>query len=159
MSRHIAATIAVASLLATAALGGCFNPTYPVDLACGEDNWCPPGQICNLAGICVLDTGEPFPDASPFDSPPPPFVVSIDIGDDQTLNVDDTYQFSVVQVYSDDSRVPIDVSELVIWRSTDNGIVFLDFNGLATASSAGQATVTGRYEGLVDDAEVTVVAP
>lgn len=140
-------------------LAGCFNPTYPENLPCAEDGWCPAGQICNAASICVVDTGEPLPDAAVTDAPPPPFVVGIDIGEDQALNVDDTYQFSVVEVYSDGNRVPVDPGELVVWRSTDNAVVFLDFNGLATASSEGAATVTGRYEGLVDAAEVTVVAP
>lgn len=141
-------------------IAGCFNPSYPENLPCDpEDGWCPSGQMCNSANICVPDTGEPQPDASPFDAPPPPVIVGIDIGDDLTMNVDDTAQFSVALVYSDDSTVPVDPSELVIWRSSNNAIVRIDFNGLATADAPGQVSITGRYDGLVDVAEVVVNAP
>ena len=146
-------------LLAILCAAGCFKPDYPQNLPCGEENWCPPGQVCNAASICVIDTGEPLPDANNIDAVPPPFVIGIDIGEDVSMNVGDTLQFSAVEVWSDGARIPIDAGELLIWRSTDNGIVWLDFNGLATAETAGAATVTGRYEGLIDAAEVTVVAP
>lgn len=30
----------------------CFDPTYPVGLACGSDGWCPSGQWCQSDGSC-----------------------------------------------------------------------------------------------------------
>ena len=155
MTRRCALGCALIGLAALA--GACFNPTYQENLPCDPDGWCPPGQTCNsINNLCEItvdgDGGAP-------DAPPAPFVVAIDIGADVTLNVGETRQFTVTEVYSDGARLSVPADELVIWRSTDNGVVWFDPAGLATAESAGAATVTGRYQGLADAAEVMVVAP
>lgn len=157
---HVHASIAACrfgAVVVLAALGACFNPTYPENLPCDPEGWCPPGQTCNpINNLCVVAVDG---DGGVEDGPPAPFAVAIDIGADTTMNVGDTLQFTVTEVYSDGARVSVPADELVIWRSTDNGVVWLDSYGLATAESAGAATVTGRYQGLADAAEVTVVAP
>jgi cysteine-rich repeat protein len=49
-------------------LGACFGPAYPVGLPCSENRTCPPGQTCDVDGICrvdpldgLLDGGGPGP--------------------------------------------------------------------------------------------------
>ncbi|MCP4228515.1 MAG: hypothetical protein GY773_34620, partial [Actinomycetia bacterium] len=109
-----------------ALVSSCFNPSYPEGLGCDVDGWCPPGLVCNRAAVCVAadgDGGAGGGDALVGMGA----LVSISIGDDRTIETGATYQFTITGTYQDDSEVVID--ELAIWRSTDNGIVWLDFNG------------------------------
>lgn len=46
--------------------GGCFNPRYPEGISCSEAQTCPPGQICDVDGVCRrVAQQEPPPDAAP----------------------------------------------------------------------------------------------
>lgn len=43
-------------------LGACFGPSYPVGLPCSENRTCPPGQTCDVDGICRLEPVPPDAD-------------------------------------------------------------------------------------------------
>jgi cysteine-rich repeat protein len=36
-------------------MGACFEPIYPIGIPCSENLTCPPGQTCDVDGICRLD--------------------------------------------------------------------------------------------------------
>jgi hypothetical protein len=56
-------------------LAGCWQPAYPVGLACSDAGTCPPEQVCR-AGVCHQPDDPIPPDAGPFDgstdAPDPP---------------------------------------------------------------------------------------
>ncbi len=145
---------------------GCFSPSYPENLACDVDGWCPPGQTCNAQDICVSgDDGGSAADAGPvadasdvtdaeiFDANDLGALLSISIGDDVTLAVEETHQFEVTATYE---LGTLTVTDWAIWRSSNTAIAWVDFTGLVTAAAVGQVTITATYEGRVDDAVVTV---
>ena len=41
-----------APVLVLLCASGCFQPSYPDGLACGENNFCPAGQQCGSDGHC-----------------------------------------------------------------------------------------------------------
>ena len=43
-------------------LDACFEPSYPVGLRCSENRTCPPGQTCDVDGICRIEPLPPEPD-------------------------------------------------------------------------------------------------
>jgi hypothetical protein len=140
------------------ALFGCFNPSYPEGLQCDEDGWCPPGQVCNLAHYCVAGSSDAGVDALAFDAAPPDadglgVLLSISIGDDVTITVGGTHQFTVTAHYE---LADVAVTEGIIWRSSATGVAGIDFNGLASGVSAGVSEITGRWAGRVDAALLTV---
>lgn len=145
----------VCGLVATA---GCFDPTYPVELECGPDNYCPPGQTCSSIRICELN---PDPSLVPDARPGPDATVrmgeieSIDIGPDLTLTLAETHTFVVTSTYSDGMQ--IEENALVIWTSSSTATVFVDFQGVARPQAVGTATVTADFNGQVNSAVVTVV--
>lgn len=143
-------------------LAGCFSPSYPENLACDMDGWCPPGQACNAANVCVLASGGNDagfadggigPDSSPDALEGLGQLVGISIGDDVVLEVGQTHQFPLIGIY-ENGMEPI--TEFAIWESTDNNVMFVDFMGVAHAQGSGTATATARYNGRVDTALVTV---
>lgn len=141
-------------------VGGCFNPSYPEGLQCDLDGWCPPGQVCNAGNYCVggsADGGSTI-DALLFDAAPPDAdglgaLLSISIGDDVTIAVNGQHQFTVTAHYELGDITP---TESIIWRSDNTAVAGVDFNGLSTGIAAGTAEITGRWEGRVDGAIVTV---
>ena len=148
-------------LLVSAALGaGCFNPDYPVGLQCDSDGWCPPGQVCNIANYCVAgdaDGGSDV-DALLWDAPPPDSdglgaLLSISIGDDVAIQVTETHQFTVTAHYE---LADVTVTEGIIWRSGATTVAGIDYNGLATGVSPGVAEISGRWQGRIDTALLTV---
>lgn len=151
---------AAAIILALAA-AGCFSPDYPENLACSSDGWCPPGQVCNAANVCIA-RGDGS-DAAPVDASVGPDgpdalqglgqLVGISIGDDVTIAVGETHQFPLIGIY-ENGMEPI--TDFAIWESSQTTVFFIDFNGLATGEGAGTATATCRYNGRVDTAQVTV---
>jgi hypothetical protein len=152
----------VALALSAVAAAACFNPSYPQELPCGPQDWCPPGQSCNAAGLCVAtadgdggpdgDSGNGgMPDASELGN-----LLSISIGDDVVLPVEGTHQFVIIGTYENGTA---EITDFAMWESSDNAIASVDFTGLATARSAGAATITARYQGRIDAATVTVTAP
>jgi hypothetical protein len=155
------AFVAVAGML----LGGCFSPSYPENLPCDVDGWCPPDQMCNAAQICIAvaggdgDGGAVIGDGGvPFDGAPDALngmgqLLSITIGDDVTLSIGMTHQFNVTANYEGGS---IMVTDEVIWQSNATSVAFVDFTGLTTAAGAGVAEITARYMGRADLAVVTV---
>lgn len=150
-------------LCAAAAISliACFSPDYPKDLSCAPDGWCPPGQTCNAANMCVAtsggggDGGAGGPDATPGPDADNGLgaLMSISIGDDVTIPVGGTHQFTVTGIYENGTQP---ITDFAIWESDNNSVMYLDFNGLATGAAAGTATATARYDGRVDSAIVTV---
>lgn len=53
-------------------LGACFEPTYPVGIPCSGNDTCPPGQTCDLDGICRVDPVEPPGPPDGGSAPEPP---------------------------------------------------------------------------------------
>ncbi|RMH41358.1 MAG: hypothetical protein D6689_11365 [Deltaproteobacteria bacterium] len=152
---------AIALAAVAAALAACFDPDYPVGLPCGPDRFCPPGQQCSADNVCVApasgDAGaaaDAEPTADARDDGGLGRLLSIDIGPDVTLALGDTYTFTVTATYERGTRV--EDNTRTIWRSSDNGVVFVDFMGVAKPQSPGTATVTADFEGRVDTADVTV---
>jgi len=60
----MARPVAVSLLLLAAS---CFQPSYPVGLACSDAGTCPPGQVCRAA-LCRYPGDEGPPDAGPDDA-------------------------------------------------------------------------------------------
>ena len=147
-------------VLGASAMGiaGCFEPTYPTDLECGPDNFCPPGQTCSSIRICELN---PDPSIAPDARIGPDATVrmgeieSIDIGPDLTLSLAETHTFVVTSTYSDGMQIEENV--LVIWTSSSTATVFVDFQGVARPQAVGTATVTANFNGQVNSAVVTIV--
>jgi hypothetical protein len=146
--------------LALATTAACFSPTYPDNLPCDPDGWCPPGQACAAGNVCVRTGGTPGSDAGAgadavvTDAGGLGDLLSISIGGDLTLAVAETHQFVITGTYERGTEV---ITGFAVWDSTDNLIVRVDFMGLATAESPGTATVRARYEGRVATAIVEVV--
>ena len=140
---------------------GCFSPSYPENLPCDVDGWCPPDQMCNTAQVCVAVAGNGSDGGAVSDGGPPGpdaingmgQLLSISIGDDVTLSVSMTHQFTVTANYE---AGPVIVTAEVIWQSSATAVAFVDFTGLTTAASAGTAEITARYMGRADLAVVTV---
>jgi len=44
-------------------VGGCFDPSYPVEIPCSPEGTCPPGQMCHL-GTCLTEGGGELTDCS-----------------------------------------------------------------------------------------------
>ncbi len=150
-------------LLSAALSAGCFNPDYPVGLQCDTDGWCPPGQVCNAAHYCVAgdaDGGSDV-DALLWDATPPDAdglgaLLSISIGDDVTIAVSETHQFEVTAHYE---LADVTVTEGIIWRSSLTTIAGINYDGLATGVAAGTTEISGRWQGRVGTAQLTVTAP
>jgi hypothetical protein len=82
-------------------------------------------------------------------------IESIDIGPDLTLSLAETHTFVVTATYSDGTQ--IEENALVIWTSSSNATVFVDFQGVARPQAVGTATITANFNGQVNSAVVTVV--
>ncbi len=150
------------AVLALVLATGCFSPTYPENLACDVDGWCPPGQGCNASNICIANSDGS--DGGSFDAAIGPdgqtdalqglgMLVGISIGDDVTIAVDETYQFPLIGIYENGMQP---IADFAIWESSETTVFFIDFQGIATGEGAGTATATARYAGRTDSAEVTV---
>jgi hypothetical protein len=150
-------TLATAIIVSTLLVGACFDPDYPVGLACDPTGWCPPGQRCNFSNTCVVDSdaGQPNGDGGGGIDATEGLgnLVGIDIGPDVTIAVNGTHQFTVIGIYQNGMEP---ISDFAIWESTDNNVMFIDFMGLAKGQAAGTATARARYDGRVDTALVTV---
>ena len=82
--------------------------------------------------------------------------MSISIGDDVTIAVGETHQFVITGTYENGTQV---IDDFAIWSSSNNGVMFINFMGVAQGESAGTATATCDYNGRVDTALVTVTGP
>jgi hypothetical protein len=136
------------------AAAACFNPDYPVGLPCGPDSFCPSGQMCDIDNICVAEPGGGDVDGGDGDAGLGD-LLSIDIGPDLTLPLNQTHTFVVTATYENGTAIADNA--FVIWSSTDNGIVFVDFMGIARPQAEGTATVSANFNGRLDDAVITVV--
>jgi len=143
-------------------VAGCFSPSYPENLECGADSWCPPGQECGANNVCFAATS--VDGAGVFDAGMGPDglndgrsglgdLIGISIGDDVTIAVDATHPFPLIGLYENGTQP---IGEFAIWESSSTTVFFIDFQGVATGEGAGTATATARYMGRVDSAEVTV---
>lgn len=137
---------------------GCFNPDYPVGVACDPSGWCPPGQRCTVTNMCVddADAGQAGGDGGGAGIDATEGLgnlVGIDIGADVTIAVDATHQFVVIGIYENGME---QIDDFAIWESTDNNVMFIDFMGVAKGQAPGTATARARYGGRVDTAIVTV---
>lgn len=142
------------------AAAACFNPDYPVGLPCGPDSFCPSGQMCDIDNICVAEPGGGDVDGGDGDGGGNGDaglgdLLSIDIGPDLTLPLNQTHTFVVTATYENGTATADNA--FVIWSSTDNGIVFVDFMGIARPQAEGTATVSANFNGRLDDAVITVV--
>lgn len=148
---------AVVALALGMLAAGCFDPDYPVGVACDPSGWCPPGQRCTVTNMCVSDSdaGQTGGDGGPGIDATEGLgnLVGIDIGADVTIAVDGTHQFVVIGIYENGME---QIDDFAIWESTDNNIMFVDFMGVAKGQSPGTATARARYDGRVDTALVTV---
>ena len=149
----------LAVMLSALVAVGCFNPDYPENLPCGANNWCPSGQVCTVARVCVSaggDGGVAGPDARSFVDANDGLgqLLSISIGDDVTLEVGQTHQFVITGTF-ENGTAPL--NDFARWESSDNNTMWLDFNGVAHGAAVGTATATCTIQGRVDTADVTVV--
>jgi hypothetical protein len=145
-----------AIVFAAGLLGGCFNPSYPEGVSCDPTGWCPPGQACAPDNHCyrsVGDGGVAIPDAMPADAEGLGDLLGISIGPDVTIAVGGTHQFVITGNY-ENGDAPI--TDFAIWDSSNNAVMFVDFEGLAHGEAVGSATATADYMGRVDSALVTV---
>ena len=70
-----------------------------------------------------------------------------------------TVQFEAEGTFSDDT--PQDITDIVDWQSTDNGIGIIDTNGLAEGIAPGQADITASYDvggNIISDTAVLTVS-
>ncbi len=150
------------SLVMAIAFAACFSPDYPTDLPCGPDGYCPPGQSCSVDNICLAATGgggDADPDSPDARRGPDARtglgnLQSIDIGPDLMLTLAETHTFVLTATYEGGTQIEDNLA--VIWRSSDNGIVFVDFMGIARPQTVGTATVTADFDGRLGTAEVTI---
>jgi hypothetical protein len=42
-------------ILLAVGLGACFDPAYPENIPCSENDTCPPGQSCDVDGVVRLE--------------------------------------------------------------------------------------------------------
>lgn len=143
------------------ALVTCFDPDYPVNLPCGDDDYCPPGLTCSALDVCVASVDGPDADPNAPDGREFPDantglgnLLSIDIGADLTLTLAETHTFVVTGTYEGGTQIEDNL--FVIWRGSDNGIVFVDFMGIARPQAVGTATITADFDGRLDTADITV---
>lgn len=148
-------------LMASAALSilllaNCFSPTYPSDLRCGPDDFCPPGQRCSADNICETVGQGPSADASASLDAPSGLgqLESISIGEDLSLALADTHTFVVTATYEGGTEVANNA--LVIWRTTDSTVAIVDFQGIINPQSAGVVTISADLNGRVDSVLLTV---
>jgi hypothetical protein len=145
-----------AAALAALGLAACFSPSYPEGVACDPTGWCPPGQLCAPDNRCyraIGDGGVAIPDAMPADAEGLGDLLAIDIGPDVTIAVMGTYQFVITGMY-ENGTAPI--TDFAIWESSNNAVMFVDFEGVAHGEAVGSATATADYMGRADSALVTV---
>ncbi len=72
----------------------------------------------------------------------------------QTTPAGLTQQFTATGTYSDNTSY--DLTRLVTWTSSNAGVATIDSNGLATAATAGPATITATYRGVSKSTTLTV---
>jgi hypothetical protein len=116
-------------------------------------------MVCTAAVVCVSaggDGGVAGPDARSFPDGNTGLgqLLSISIGDDVTLEVGQTHQFVITGTFENGSAP---LNDFARWESTDNNIMWLDFNGVANGAAEGMATATCTIQGRVDTAVVTVI--
>ncbi len=151
LSKPILVAVSAAFLLVA-----CFDPSYPTELSCGPDSFCPPGQICSSANICTVpgQTAEPDASTTPDARAGLGQLQSISIGEDLSLTLAQTHTFIVTASY--EGGMQVEDNALVIWRTTDTEIAFVDFQGIVRPQSAGVVTITADFSGRVATATVTI---
>ena len=108
-----------------------------------------------LVACSPSDKGQPVYPSPDQD----PAIVSLEVLPmDPVLDEDSTLQLSAVGVLADETRV--DMTTSVTWSSSDESVITVDENGLATGVLSGNATVTTTMdEGLVGAVSLEVYVP
>ncbi|KZZ64177.1 hypothetical protein A3765_07300 [Oleiphilus sp. HI0130] len=73
-----------------------------------------------------------------------------------SMQVGTTQQYTATAIFSDGRRY--DVSDQTFWQSSDSNIVAMGPFGRVNAVSAGNATISGKYEGITGNALARVTA-
>lgn len=147
-----------AMLLALSALAACFSPDYPDGLTCETGGGCPPGQTCAADNRCYREAGGDgdggvSADAGMVDAGGLGELLSIDIGADVTITTTGMHAFSILGIYENGTQP---ITDFAIWSSSNNAVMYVDFEGVAHGQAIGSATATADYDGRRDTALVTV---
>src|SRR5205807_1975746 len=103
--------------------------------------------LSGVSGSTPLTVTQPAPTLSSITVAPA--TASVDVGGTQA--------FSATAHYSDGTTA--NVSAQVTWASSDIGVATVSGSGLATAKSAGSATISATMSGKSGSASLTVTAP
>jgi hypothetical protein len=102
----------------------------------------------------VTATATPSPAPTPTPTPLPTIEITVE---SDTIDVDDTIQFTATITYPDGSTE--DVTGEVTWSSSNPDVATID-QGLATGVSEGTAVITATFDGVEGDpVTLTVTAP
>ena len=74
--------------------------------------------------------------------------------DEQTLALGDTVQLAVTGTYADGSSR--DLTEAVVWTTSDGAVADVSPSGLVSASGPGSASIAAGADGITDTARITV---
>jgi len=72
------------------------------------------------------------------------------------ITMDQTQQFQATGIYTDAATE--DITSIVTWSSSDEGVATVDENGLATPVAPGETTITAEYQGISGSATLTVTS-
>src|SRR5262249_20290675 len=122
----------------------------------------PPGPGLHVgAPVPAPGPGAPAPGAPPAVPPPARVLKSIKIEPkDPTLFVGEQWGFIALGTFSDGSTM--EVTTEIIWSSSPNGVVSIDYKGSVTPNVAGNVTITAtdpNDPGVSASTDVTVEAP
>ena len=89
--------------------------------------------------------------------PPPPMVATVTVSPtDPSIEEGQTQQFEAMAMTDDGMAIP---DAIITWMSSDDGVVTIDADGLATGVSAGEATITATADGISGTTMLTVTEP
>jgi hypothetical protein len=74
-----------------------------------------------------------------------------------TIEEEEAYQFTATGTYSDESTS--DLTTVVMWESSDNGVATIDVNGLAVGVAQGTTNITATYDGVPSNTATLDVIP
>ena len=98
-----------------------------------------------------------------IDSEPPPAIISIEVNPSPpasfpSIEVGQNQQFNAVGTF-DDGSPPADITESVVWNSSNTLVATIDSVGQATGISEGTADITATKDGVTSDPVTLTVTP